>query len=156
MLGKVIETYFEKNCNTSWVIDALEQKNENGYYYDTLKLFRIFHLLLIGSAGEYDCFSVSFYIKRDEDCSGNALDSKLTLSKIKQAYAEEHITQETAEFDNFLSKLLNEIDSLDWELEIQDIMFKTTITFKAQAANWSNRGKTKTYHIVGVNLERVL
>ena len=38
MFGKMMETYLEKDCNTSWVIDALTQTNDAGYTYDTLKL----------------------------------------------------------------------------------------------------------------------
>lgn len=155
MSGKIMETYFEKDCNTSWVIDSLEQKKDDVYYYDTLKLYHMFHLRLRNSTNnETRCFFVSLYIKRDEDCTGPHLDTKLTLSKIKKAYAENYFDQAEAENDVFLSALINGADSIDWEKNTQDIMFETTISFKAQGlSNWNERGKTKTYHIVGMSLE---
>ena len=155
MLGKMTETYFGKDYNTSWIIDSLEQKKNDEYYYDTLKLYRMFHLRLINpNDNETRCFSVSLYIKRDEDCTGPHLDTKLTLSKIKKAYAENYFDQVEAENDVLLSALINGADSIDWEKNTQDIMFETTMSFKAQGlSNWNERGKTKTYHIVGMSLE---
>jgi hypothetical protein len=156
-LGKVMETYFEKDCNTSWVIDALEQKKGQEYYYDTLKLFRMFHLNLTDPSGNSNCYSVSLYIKRAEDCNGDAFDSKLTLSKIKKAYAENSFNENDAENDVLLTALINRAGSLDWELEKQDIMFDTRITSKAPAlVNWCERAKTKISHVVGMSLDKLI
>jgi hypothetical protein len=156
MPGNVLETYFEKDCNTSWVIDALEKKSDK-YTYDTLKLCRVFRLRLINPTdNSSENYSVSLYIKRDEDCSDSSFDSKLTLSKIKKIYAEKQFQQAEAEDDFLLSALLNRVVSFDWEQIIQDIMFESTITFRAQAlANWNERGKLKTYHIAGISLEKI-
>jgi hypothetical protein len=150
-----METYFKKDYNTSWVINSLEQKKDDVYYYDTLKLFHMFNLTLINpNNNEARCFFVSLYLKRDEDCNGPYFDTKLTLSKIKNAYVDNYFDQAEAENDVLLSALINEIGSLDWEKDTQNIMFETTISFKAQGlVNWSERGKTKTYHIVGMSLE---
>ena len=110
-----METYFEKDCNTSWIIDSLEQKKEDIYYYDTLKLYHMFHLRLINpNNNETRCFFVSLYIKRDEDCKGSHFDTKLTLSKIKKSYAGNYFDQAEAENDVLLTALLRGTDSIDW------------------------------------------
>lgn len=158
-LGKIMETYFEKDCNTSWVIDALTQTNDAGYVYDTLKLLRVFHLRFnkIDEAHKNTCFNVSLYVKRDEDCSGEYVESKLTLSKIRNAYSEKYFDEEDAESEVLLSAIIPQLGAFDREEKVQDIMFSKSITFKAQALeNWSQKGKTKTYHIIGVCLEKVL
>ena len=156
MLGKIMETYFEKDCNTSWIIDALEQKHGGEYRYDTLQLLRVFRLRFVNPKdSNTKCFSVSLYVKRAEDGVASVLDTKLTLSKMKKIYAEKYFDQAEAEKDLFLSALIDQIKSIDWEQEKQDILFDTALTFKAQAlVNWTERGKTKIYHIVGVCLEK--
>ena len=159
MFGKVMETYFEKDCNTSWVIDALTQKNDAGYVYDTLKLLRVFHLSLnkVDDAHKNTCFKVSLYVKRDEDYSGESIDSKLTLSKIRNTFSEKYFSEEDAESNGLLAAIISQIGCFDREKKEQDVMFSKSITFKAQALeNWSQKGKTKTYHIIGVCLEKVL
>lgn len=159
MFGKVMETYFEKDCNTSWVIDALTQKNDAGYVYDTLKLLRVFHLSLnkVDDAHKNTCFKVSLYVKRDEDYSGESIDSKLTLSKIRNTFSEKYFSEEDAESNGLLAAIISQIGCFDREKKEQDVMFSKSITFKAQALeNWSQKGKTKTYHIVGVRLDKVL
>ena len=159
MLGEMLETYFEKDCNTSWVIDALTQTNETGFVYDTLKLLRVFHLRFnkIDDAHKNTCFNISLYIKRDEDCSDEFVDSNLTLSKIRNIFSGNYFDEEDAEKNILLSEIIAQFNDFDREKKIQDIMFSKTITFKAQALeNWSRKGKTKTYHIVGVCLEKVL
>ena len=155
MFGKVMETHFGKDYNTSWVIDNLEQKKDDVYYYDTFKLYRMFHLRLTNpNNNETRCFWVSLYIKRDEECEGTPFDSKLTLSKIKKTYAENYFDEADAKNDVILFALIDKTGSIDWEKNTQDIMFETTISFKAQGlSNWYERGKTKTYHIVGMSLE---
>ena len=159
MFGKVMETYFEKDCNTSWVIDALTQKNDAGYVYDTLKLLRVFHLSLnkVDDAHKNTCFKVSLYVKRDEDYSGESIDSKLTLSKIRNTFFFLFFSEEDAESNGLLAAIISQIGCFDREKKEQDVMFSKSITFKAQALeNWSQKGKTKTYHIIGVCLEKVL
>lgn len=155
MLGNITKHYFTKGCTTSHVIDILESKKDDVYYHDTLMLYRMFHLYLINpNDHKTKCFTVSLYIKRDEDCDGPHINTKLTLSKIKKAYAEQYIDPTIADNDMLLPALINELGSLDWEKNTQDIMLETTISFRAQGlADWSEKGKTKTYHIVGVSLE---
>lgn len=156
MFGKIMDHYFTKDMNTSWVIDILEKKHDDVYSIDALRLYRMFHMHLSNpnNAIETKSFCVSLYIKRDEDCKGPHFDSKLTLSKMKKAYAEQSFTKAEAERDTFLSVLTNSISTFDWSKNAQDIIFDTTITFKAQAlVNFSERGKTKVYHIVGMTLE---
>ena len=159
MFGKMMETYFEKDCNTSWVIDALTQTNDAGYTYDTLKLLRVFRLSFnkIDDAHNNTCFKVSLYVKRDEDYSGESIDSKLTLSKIRNSFSEKYFSEGDAEGNDLLAAIISQLGCFDREEKEQNVMFSKSITFKAQALeNWSQKGKTKTYHIVGVCLEKVL
>ena len=159
MFGKMMESYLEKDCNTSWVINALTQTNDAGYTYDTLKLLRVFHLRFnkTDDAHNNTCFNVSLYIKRAEDYSGESIDSKLTLSKIRNAFSEKHFSEEDAEGSELLTAIISQLGCFDREKKEQDVMFSKSITFKAQALeNWSQKGKTKTYHIIGVCLEKVL
>ena len=156
MFGKVMETYFEKDCNTSWVIDALEQKNDDKYCYDTLKLYRMFYLGLTDQLDSSSkCYTISLYIKRDEECEGPYYDTKLTLSKIKNIYSGKSFVQAELENDVLISPIIEQLDSFDFEKEKQDIFLKTPLVFKAKAAvAWSDTQKTKTYRIVGLSLER--
>lgn len=152
-----METYFEKDCNTSWIIDALEKKYDEVYSFDTLKLYRVFKLRLNSENDKVKCFMVSLYIKRDEDCNNDAYDSKLTLSKIRNSYSEKYFDEEDATEDMFLSFIINQLNEIDCEQKIQDVIFSKSIAFKAQAlVDWSKRGKTKIYHIVGVCLEKIV
>ncbi len=155
-LGKTMESYFEKDCNTSWVIDALEQNDADGHYYDTLKLYRVFTLRL--TQQEHNCsaaFYVSLYVQRESAEVSTVYNSKLTLSKIKTAYAGEHLGDEDAADDDFLVALFADLHKVDRAASEQDVALSTPIAFRAQAANWSTRGKTKTYHIVGVSLQKI-
>ena len=73
------------------------------------------------------------------------------------AFLEKYFDEEDAESDILLSAIIPQLGAFDREEKIQDIMFSKSITFKAQALeNWSQKGKTKTYHIIGVCLEKVL
>ena len=151
-----METCFEKDCNTSWVIDALEQKHGEVYSFDTLNLYRVFKLRLNNKSDKSSCFAVSLYIKRDEDCNNDSYNSNLTLSKIRNIYSEKYFDEEDATKDTLLSFIINQLSEVDRDQKVQDVIFSKSITFRAQAlVDWSKRGKTKTYHIVGVCLEKM-
>ena len=154
--GKVYETYFEKDSNTSWLINELEDQKEDKYRYDTLKLVRAFSLSLpiSNNSGEKECFWVSLYIKRDGDCNGDSLDTKLTFSKIKSICAEKAFDDIDVKDNLFLSSLFPKLDAL---IQEQEIIFERGLCFKAQGlSNWCEKGKTKKYQIVGICLERIL
>ena len=155
--GKMRQTYFDMNCNTSWIMETLEKKSNDEYSYDTLKLVRVFQLGVVSDDHEKsDCFLVSFYVKREPNSNQNVIDSKLTLSKFKKTYAEKYFSPADAENDPFLSMLLSEISKLDLDQQKQDIIFNHGILFKARAlVNLNEKGKTKTYCFIGVSLEKI-
>lgn len=149
--GKTIESYLEKDANTSWVIDNLEQKYEGEYMFDALQILRFFRVWI-----EESLFNVSLFVKRDCDNPDSVYDSKLTLSKMKKSYSGEVFEQSDIEKDAFLTEIIERISDADLSAKEQDIIFDEAIMFKAQACvDWSKRGKTKSYYIVGVQLEKI-
>ena len=151
LFSKMIESYLAKDANTSWVIADLEQKHNDEYMFDTLKIYRFFRVWLKESL-----YNVSLYVKRDCDNPDAAWDSKLTLSKMRNVYSGEVFEQNDFDKDMFLSEIISRTASLDITLKEQDIIFDEAIVFKAKAQmNWSKQGKTKPYYIVGAQLEKI-
>ena len=152
--GKVMESYLEKDCNTSWVIDALEQKHDGEYVYDTLSLVRVFHMWLHTGVNEC-CYAVSLHIVRDCEEGVESIDSKLTLSKIRDTYVGQCFRGDDNEQYPLIVALTGIMSHIDEEKDEQDVMLTNPIQFKARAlVDWSKQGKTKAYYITGVRLEK--
>ena len=151
-LGKIFEYAFRKDDNTSWVIDSYDSQKDNTYSYNTLKLYRPFSF--VKNDGENKTlYYVSVYIQRE--CEEEFIDSKLTFSKIKSIYVEENFYEnECDKTDILLSSVIDAISSSDVNVICQDVQFRKPLKFKAQGlSNFYEKGKTKPYYIVGIQLE---
>jgi hypothetical protein len=154
-LGRIFKYVLRKDDNTSWVIDSFDSKSGDTYRYDTLKLDELFSFLKIDTNAK-TVYYVSLYVKRSCDNADNIIESKLTLSKIKKTYAEGHFYQDECDAtDDLMANIIEEIKSLDVDVQCKDVMFEKSIKIKAQGlSNFCEKGKVNPYYIVGMQVDK--